>query len=195
MPSDDSSSKNGNGNGNGNGSSNGNGKAPVDEVENFASLVECLERYTRAERLGANQYSCSKCGNTFQEATKQLSMLKLPPVLCFQLKRFEHLASAQKIESSISFPLALDMLPYTTSSKRRGVSTPAGETASSYLYDLFAVVNHEGQMNTGHYTNFCKSRNEWLRFDDHMVTLATTQQVLESKAYMCFYIKRVLDYE
>jgi len=56
-----------------------------------------------------------------------------------------------------------------------------------YDYDLIAVVNHEGQMNTGHYTNFAKFRNDvspfpcqyemdmsneeslswkWYRFDD-----------------------------
>ena len=29
-----------------------------------------------------------------------------------------------------------------------------------YDYDLFAVINHEGQMNNGHYTNFARYRDE-----------------------------------
>ena len=29
-----------------------------------------------------------------------------------------------------------------------------------YEYDLFAVINHEGQMNNGHYTNFARFGNE-----------------------------------
>ena len=29
-----------------------------------------------------------------------------------------------------------------------------------YEYDLFAVINHEGQMDNGHYTNFARFRDE-----------------------------------
>lgn len=50
------------------------------------SLADCLDRYTHPEKLGTNEYNCSKCGKTGQEATKQLSMKVLPPVLSFQLK-------------------------------------------------------------------------------------------------------------
>ena len=37
-----------------------------------------------------------------------------------------------------------------------------------YEYDLFAVINHEGQMDNGHYTNFARFRDEvgfFLPFD------------------------------
>ena len=29
-----------------------------------------------------------------------------------------------------------------------------------YDYDLFAVINHEGKMNNGHYTNFARFQDE-----------------------------------
>ncbi len=29
-----------------------------------------------------------------------------------------------------------------------------------YEYELFAVVNHEGQMDTGHYTDFARYQDE-----------------------------------
>jgi ubiquitin carboxyl-terminal hydrolase 22/27/51 len=29
-----------------------------------------------------------------------------------------------------------------------------------YEYDLFAVINHEGQMDNGHYTNFARFQDE-----------------------------------
>lgn len=47
-------------------------------------LIECLTRYTRAESLDVAGYSCPNCGSA--QATKQLSFLRFPPVLCFQLK-------------------------------------------------------------------------------------------------------------
>lgn len=50
-------------------------------------LQECLERFTTPEKLGVNEYNCSKCpGGNGQEATKQLTVKRLPPVLCIQLK-------------------------------------------------------------------------------------------------------------
>ncbi|KAI7883276.1 cysteine proteinase [Lichtheimia hyalospora FSU 10163] len=120
------------------------------------TLADCLDRYTHPEKLGQNEYSCSKCGNTFQEATKQLSVKRLPPVLCFQLKRFEHGVSVSKIETKIKFPVDLDMTPYTTEGMHNGKSS----SDSRNLYTLFAVINHQGKMDSGHYTMFSKHRGE-----------------------------------
>lgn len=102
-----------------------------------------------------------------------------------------------------------------------------------YEYDLFAVVNHEGQLENGHYTNFARFQNEvrpcpvvtewsrsfswlqWYRFDDdkyvphgrfrglgltmdgHRVARSSLSACLGSttNAYMCFYVKRHLDYK
>ncbi|KAI8967242.1 hypothetical protein BDF20DRAFT_1004934 [Mycotypha africana] len=149
------------------------------------TLLDCLDRYTQPEKLGLNEYSCSKCGNTFQEATKQLSFKRLPPVLSIQLKRFEHGLTSSKIETKIRFPVELNLTPYTTSKDKE----------EDNIYTLFAVVNHQGKMDTGHYTMYAKHRNEWFRFDDHNVTTAYQKEVLDSKAYMCFYIKKSLEYE
>jgi ubiquitin carboxyl-terminal hydrolase 22/27/51 len=57
-----------------------------DAIKGGNTLLDCLDRYTQPEKLGQNEYSCSKCGNTFQEATKQLSIKRIPPVLSIQLK-------------------------------------------------------------------------------------------------------------
>ena len=34
-----------------------------------------------------------------------------------------------------------------------------------YEYDLFAVINHEGQINNGHYTNYARFNDE-VRLDE-----------------------------
>ena len=41
---------------------------------------------------------------------------------------------------------------------RHGCRYPGPE--AMYEYDLFAVINHEGQMDNGHYTNFARFRDE-----------------------------------
>jgi ubiquitin carboxyl-terminal hydrolase 22/27/51 len=48
-------------------------------------LEECLARFTSDERLGKDDYTCHKCGKQ-RDATKQLSIKQLPPVLSIHLK-------------------------------------------------------------------------------------------------------------
>ncbi|KAJ7728518.1 hypothetical protein B0H16DRAFT_1588885 [Mycena metata] len=177
------------------------GEAPVAAADN--TLVGCLRRYTQPEKLGPKQYSCSKCGKAAHEVSKRLSIRKLPPVLSFQFKRFEHKAdkTSRKIDTRIRFPATLNMAPFTTlvmkaAEKENGspvFSYPG--PAAMYEYDLFAVINHEGQINNGHYTNYARFEDEWYRFDDDKVTPASLGSVLASSAYMCFYVKRHLDYK
>lgn len=77
------------------------------------------------------------------------------------------------------------------------------------------MINHEGQIDNGHYTSFARFQDtvrhfispplprltpapaQWCRFDDDKVTPATLAGVLGASApiYMAFYVKRRLDYK
>ncbi|TBU33545.1 cysteine proteinase [Dichomitus squalens] len=178
--------------------------------EQTLTLASCLRRFTHPEKLGPNEYSCEKCGKA-SHASKRLSIRKLPPVLSFQFKRFEHKSvdksAARKIEAPVRFPASLNMAPFTTlvmhkQEQLKESSAPASlipdrnlGPASLYEYDLFAVVCHEGQIDNGHYTCFARSHDEWYRYDDDKVTHSTLGACLNSQAYMCFYVKRHLDYK
>lgn len=63
-----------------NGVTNG---AAVDEVG--MKLEECLRRFTNEEKLAREEYTCHKCAKQ-RDATKQLSVKRLPPVLSIHLK-------------------------------------------------------------------------------------------------------------
>jgi ubiquitin C-terminal hydrolase len=102
-----------------------------------ASLVGCLRRFTRAEPLapGARR-PCERCGAQ-AGAAKQLSLLRLPPVLALHAKRFEHggsaRATAKKLDTFLSFPLdGLDLAPFLSSAvlaRRHGVPAAEAEAA------------------------------------------------------------------
>ncbi|KAI9008029.1 hypothetical protein BC832DRAFT_591282 [Gaertneriomyces semiglobifer] len=180
-------------------------KGKIKESLDVCTLGDCLDGFTVPEKL---EYTCSSC-HECKEATKQMSVKKLPPVLSIQLKRFEHSAkssSSSKIDAIVKVPAELDMTPYTTRAiklrnKLRGSS--AGRKGSkigaitespmdgipSYKYSLFAVVSHTGKLETGHYTTYAKVREQWFAFDDHNVTLADQKEVLEGNGYMCFYLR------
>jgi ubiquitin carboxyl-terminal hydrolase 22/27/51 len=49
-------------------------------------------------------------------------------------------------------------------------------------YSLFAVINHEGSLETGHYTAFIRQqRDQWFKCDDHLITRARLKDVLTSE--------------
>lgn len=57
-------------------------------------------------------------------------------------------------------------------------------------YKLFALVQHEGSIDTGHYRAYCRQKNDWFCCDDDVLTRVDQQQVLKVSAYMCFYIRQ-----
>ncbi|WFD29785.1 ubiquitinyl hydrolase 1 [Malassezia sp. CBS 17886] len=156
------------------------------------SVLACLARYCAPEQLPEASYRCSDCQHR-AGAVKQLALLQLPPVLCIQLKRFEHSASAAKVDVPVQFPLSINVRDCCVDARAdEGSDDP--RDAAAHAYDLFTVVVHEGTMTSGHYTNFSKWKNEtqWFRFDDDKVAKVHVAQVLGARAYQLFYVRRTL---
>jgi hypothetical protein len=107
---------------------------PCAQRMNDLQLTGCLRRFVRPERLGPGaHWRCSACGST-SEALKQLSIRRLPLVLCFHVKRFEHGGGVgqrpRKLDVPLRFPLhKLDMAPFTTATILAGAA--AGKPAAA----------------------------------------------------------------
>lgn len=165
---------------------------PKDQVGPI-SLQDCLERFTKPEHLGsAAKIKCSTC-KAYQESTKQLTMKKLPIVASFHLKRFEHSSRFhKKISTRIAFPEFLNMTPFVSHKRNTNSGEPG---APENTYTLFAVINHIGNIEAGHYTSFVRQhRDRWYRCNDHQIVPATIDHVLDSEGYLLFYHKQILEY-
>lgn len=171
------------------------------------SLRDCLLKFTQPEKLeGKEGFYCNNC-KSYQESFKQLSMKKLPAVICFHLKRFEQIpganpATTSKIETPIGFPEELDMFPYLSSTilkKRYRPNNKLVVTENDYkqeLYELFCVVNHHGKMDNGHYTCFVRQQgNLWIKCDDAFLYKTSLKSVLSSSGYLLFYVRKTLEYD
>lgn len=173
------------------------------DVGGPGSLQGCLERFTRAEHLGSGaKIKCSNC-RVYQESTKQLTLETLPIVASFHLKRFEHSSQIdRKISTFISFPAELDMTPFMSSHRRQQAAevrthhhnnnnnaessaiqeTDPSQEFADNRYSLFAVVNHLGSLDAGHYTAYVRQMQGcWFKCDDHMITRASLREVLDSE--------------
>lgn len=199
------------------------GNTPPKEEQEEASLLGCLERFTRPEKLGNNEkFHCQRCEQR-QDSMKQMSIRKLPLVLCLHIKRFEHSSSnktSRKVDRFLKFSSSLDMTPYLSSTivrlrqRHREVpdlnlapekASPPGEFKSVAgtdlepspcpLYDLFAVVTHSGRLDSGHYIAYLKGEGEWYKCDDACVTKVDEETVQGSQVYLLFYVQRALKYD
>ncbi|XP_071462146.1 ubiquitin carboxyl-terminal hydrolase 51 [Marmota flaviventris] len=170
-----------------------------DRIPGIPSLTDCLQWFTRPEHLGSSaKIKCSSC-QSYQESTKQLTMKKLPIVACFHLKRFEHVGKQRrKINTFISFPLELDMTPFLASTKesrmKEGQPSSTDCVPNENKYSLFAVINHHGTLESGHYTSFIRQqKDQWFSCDDAIITKATIEDLLYSEGYLLFYHKQGLE--
>ncbi|SZF03945.1 unnamed protein product [Blumeria hordei] len=130
------------------------------------------------------EYNC-ECGST--KARKVTSIKSLPNVLCIQFKRFKQTSNgALKLSTNVSFPLKLEMLPYTNRSQEK--ASRNSPLALGCTYELQSVVVHVGELKKGHYVSYSRVGNQWFKFNDHKVTLAMKSEVLSAEAYMLFYV-------
>lgn len=147
----------------------------VEEVLNHATLEESLKSFTCVEEMtGTNQIVT--LNNQKEDGTLQTRIHQLPPILFIQLKRFTYSPSAQsvqKLNSFFSFPLEMDMGPFTDNNH------------SENVYCLQSVFIHGGTLSAGHYYSYvCTQRNgvtpvQWCMVNDVRVEEVSIQEVLE----------------
>jgi ubiquitin carboxyl-terminal hydrolase 22/27/51 len=152
----------------------------IRNIENggIHTLYECLDGYTSAENR--IQYSCKKCGSSqvfqliFHFLREQVSNwhLERSRLLLasnlrwfpFDFQRFEHnLAQslANKVDIPVKIPHELNMTNYTSKWLGNDVKfDPLVDTVPLYKYSLFALVQHVGGIDSGHYRAYCKQNHQ-----------------------------------
>ncbi|MBW0466780.1 hypothetical protein O181_006495 [Austropuccinia psidii MF-1] len=148
-------------------------------------LEDCLESFTKSERLKEKCYTCPECDVASPDTTKSLKIFQLPHILCIQLKRFEHQGtSSVKLDRHVKFPLVLDMKPYTVhSQKLTDAQSPA------YYYKLTGIVRHQGNVASGHYHAIVCQDEQYFCFNDSSVHILRLDEVLEIEAYILLLIR------
>jgi ubiquitin carboxyl-terminal hydrolase 8 len=140
------------------------------------SIIDCLDEFTKFETLdGSNAwYNCKI--QKYESVFKRLTFWSLPKILIITLKRITPCGS--KKNELVEFPLKmLDLSKYVN-----------GYNPEKYVYDLFGVSNHYGNIENGHYTAMSlDSSNEWRHYNDDSSHNISTQEVVSNYAYCLFY--------
>ncbi|XP_024858696.1 uncharacterized protein LOC112449962 [Kryptolebias marmoratus] len=155
---------------------------PIPTDTTRCSIQDCLSLFFEETVLtGAEQMFCSECG--LRRETAVFTCLDKPPeILMLHLKRFGCRGKNQvKLRTNVLFSLKLDLSRFLTRSE---------QNASSY--QLYAVVNHVGHLNMGHYTAVCYNgpARTWFCFDDAEVREVQDSLVPSPNAYLLLYSRR-----
>ncbi|KAM4624345.1 ubiquitin carboxyl-terminal hydrolase 31-like [Polymixia lowei] len=169
------------------------------------SLAQCFQLYTKEEQLAPDDaWRCPHC-KQLQQGSIKLSLWTLPDILILHLKRFRQDGDRRmKMQNMVKFPLiSMDMAPHMVKRSQSSWSLPShwspwrrpygmGRDPEDYLYDLYAVCNHHGTMQGGHYTAHCKNSidGQWYCFDDSDVQAISDDDVCKQTAYILFYQRR-----
>ena len=144
--------------------------------ENNITLELCLNDMILENVLdGDNKWFNEKI-NQYVNAKKKILIFKSPSILMIQFKRFNY--NNEKKNNLIEFPIdILNFDKYLFYEK-------------NVNYRLYAVINHFGNCNAGHYTNFCRNLNgKWYHYDDSNVMEIEKEDIITNKAYCLFYEK------
>ena len=142
------------------------------------TLDDCLNNFCKEEKLEeGNEWYCPIC-KKHTLATKKMELYYLPKILIICFKRFiKESFRWRKNEEFIDFPINnLDMKEFIV-----GPDKPHSK------YDLFAVSQHFGSTNFGHYTAVCKNFDKWFSYNDSSIHSCSENDAKSSAAYILFY--------
>ncbi|CCF50537.1 hypothetical protein NDA11_006027 [Ustilago hordei] len=113
------------------------------------------------------------------DATKQVFIESLPPVLVLHLKRFiyDEIGGVQKSQKPLSYGTTLEIAPEVLSPAMRAQGRPR--------YRLFGIVYHHGRYASGgHYTVdvLRQDGHSWLHIDDTLYHTVPTEHVVRNAA-------------
>ena len=122
---------------------------------------------------------CSFCKRTSKK-NEIMRIASLPQILIISLQRINR-HNGNKNSAPVRFYEGLDL---------REIMDAQLSDGSSTKYDLFAVSNHVGQINSGHYFSYIKIGKSWYCFEDSKVFKVGYQiEMTSTEVYTLFYTR------
>ena len=143
----------------------------IDISKKVYKLNSCIESFCEEEQI---EYKCNKCENKSSKMSSKI--IDYPEILVLHLKRFQSVFKKNKmksikIEKKVEIPLELNF-------------------EKNFKYKMMGVVNHKGELNHGHYTNysFDPFLDKWVFYnDDEVEVIEDCKRINSNLNYILFY--------
>ena len=148
----------------------------IPDIKN-PTIYSCLDHHYQKELLTGDSAWYNEISKNKQDVYKQFRVWSFPKILIISFKRFIDYNTKNK--KYIDFPIDdLDLTKYVD-----------GYFKDSYHYELYAICNHSGHLQGGHYTAYIKN-NEWFEYNDTDISKIDTDKLVSNKSYCLFYKKK-----
>ena len=154
-------------------------------IDKNITLFDCFDKHCESETLEGENAWFNEKENKKQDVNKKLLFWSLPNVMIIDIKRFitSMTGRSKKNQQFIDIPINnVDFSKYVE-----------GYAKETYIYDLYAICNHHGQIDGGHYSATIKNANgKWYNFNDTQVTeiLINDNIISGNTPYCLFYRKK-----
>jgi ubiquitin carboxyl-terminal hydrolase 8 len=149
------------------------------------TLKDCLDEYTKEDEIDEEDNDDEvevedeeDYDNIKKIKTGEIKFWSLPEIMIISLKRFN--GNLRKNQNIVNFELEnLDMSKYV-----------CGYNKEKYVYDLYGICNHTGNVMGGHYYAYIKNNNKWYKMNDINVEEISINNIISNYAYCLFYRKK-----
>ena len=154
------------------------------------TLNDALIHFSLHEKLEKeNEYFCPNCKKNVNAYHKS-EIFYAPPYLIFSIKRFQRKylskTKVQLLKINSEFKYNIDYINLETHI--------TGPKDPQKIYNLYAVNQHSGSNEGGHYNSACKNFGKWYMFDDHAVFPCDDDMICVPEGYLLFY-RKIKDYK
>jgi ubiquitin C-terminal hydrolase len=148
-------------------------------IEKMSSIQDCLDFYIQGEILENENAWFNDKTQKKENVKKQIKFWGFPQILVLVLKRTNPFTQ-KKDNHLINYPVneKLDLSSYAV-----------GYDKNNQKFELYAVCNHVGNAQYGHYTCFVKKNNSWFFCNDDQVSESDIAHIMTPHAYCLFYRK------
>jgi ubiquitin C-terminal hydrolase len=157
----------------------------IRNTDKNVTLFDCFNKQCECELLEGDNAWFNEKENKKQNVNKRLLFWSLPNIMIIDIKRFitSMNGKSKKNQQFIDIPINnVDFSKYVE-----------GYAKETYIYDLYAICNHHGQIDGGHYSATIRTSNgKWYNFNDTQVTeiLVNDNIISGNTPYCLFYRKK-----
>lgn len=143
------------------------------------SINDLLYDYFKKESINFNT-RCEKCQKK-KVHDKEMKLSKIPRILILSLQRMDE-RTHRKNNCEVKFDERLNLDDYIDDEC---------QNTNKYIYYLYGVWCHAGNINYGHYYSYIKINDkDWYQFNDSKVIYNSNIETTSKYVYVLFYKKR-----
>jgi ubiquitin C-terminal hydrolase len=156
----------------------------IRNTDKNVTLFHCFDKHCECELMEGDNAWFNEKDNKKQDVNKRMLFWSLPNIMIIDIKRFitSMNGRSKKNQQFIDIPINnVDFSKYVE-----------GYAKETYIYDLYAICNHHGQIDGGHYSATVKNSNgKWYNFNDTQVTeIIVNDNIISGNTPYCLFYRK-----